>query len=219
MREKTEQRINYLSNKYFKWLIILFIIIFFVFGYFFIIKPKYEQIIQSIQMQADLQSQDYLTKKDNLEKVKRIVSLYNQAESEKIKSVQTLLPTNPSHEKIFTVLDDMISKNGLILDEIKISIPSQEGEIEKGGGSTQEENLEIIDRDLPQQVKRVDINMSLMGVSYPGLKSFLTNLEDNLRLVDVASIDFVSDSGAVNLKLQTYFFDDKSFNIKRDIKL
>ncbi len=95
MREKTEQRINYLSNKYFKWLIILFIIIFFVFGYFFIIKPKYEQIIQSIQMQADLQSQDYLTKKDNLDKGNSALVLSNIFVSLGITKIIITNPTAP----------------------------------------------------------------------------------------------------------------------------
>lgn len=205
-------------NKYFKWFVVLIMMISLILGYFLVVKPKYEQIIKSIERRVTLQSQGYLVKRENLEKAKKLLSLYNQTDSDKIARVNTFLPTNPSHEEIFTILDDIVSRNGLVLNGVNISIPSQTGVVAKSGNDTEEEG-QLMKRKLPEQVKRVDVTVEVLGADYPGFKSLITSLESNLRLIDIINVNFEPAHGRANLQLRTYFFDKESFDIKRDIKL
>lgn len=219
MNKKTEQKLNFFFNRYFKWFVLLIVLAFLVAGYFVVIKPKYQQTIQSIQRHVKLQSQNYLVKKENLEKAKELISVYNNTDNEKIRKINTLLPTDPSHEELFTVFDDLTSRNGLVLNRMDIFLASEKEEESRSRIGKKKEGAQLMERNLPEYIKKAEISIEVLGTDYAGLKSFLTSLENNLRLVDVVNINFDPGRESAELQLWTYFFSSENFDIKRDVEL
>ena len=219
MNKKTRQYVNDLLNKYFKWAVLLVVILMFLMGYFWVLQPKYEDTMDSIKTHLRLKRQSYLTKKEQLAKIEKLASTYKNMDQEKIDKVNTFLPTGRNYERLFTEMDALVSRNGLILSQMNMNVEGESNEKEGRQQNENEQEEDSIQRSTPSKVRAVKIKMKLAGVDYPGLKSFISSLENNLRLMDVTSINFSPDKGTAQLRVRTYYFNKKDFDVTRDINL
>ena len=109
-----------------------------------------------------------------------------EAKSKDIDTVASIIPATKSLPEIVSSLSDLASRNGLTLNAISTS-----DDITASTGS--------------YNVVTLIIEMS--GV-YPAFDSYLADIEKNIRLIDILSIDAAKDSSAalVNLKLTAHAY-------------
>jgi len=220
MDKKTRQRINNLLNKYFKWFVLLLIILLLIGGYYLVVKPKYRETMNSLKTHLRLEKQNYLVKKEKLAKIKKLVSVYKDTKEEKIEKINNFLPSDHNYERLFTEVDSLVSRNGLLLGKLSIKVAGEridrEGRRDRRSREKREAN---ITRDLPSGVEKAELNVNVLGADYNSLKSLLTSLENNMRLMDVISVKFDPENGSAELLVWTYYFNEEYFEIRKDIKL
>jgi RNA processing factor Prp31 len=212
MDKKTKQQINNLLNSYFKWVIFLVAVFILIAGYILVIKPKYEDTMSFLESQLNLERQAYLQKQKEMAKLEELVAAYNDIDNQNIHRVNTLLPDNYSYERLFTELNEIVSENGMFLAQVDIvdEKKKEEKSSESDGG---------IKRDLPPLIKTVNVNMQVLGVDYPGFKNLLGNIENNLRLMDITNVEFNPGNNMVEMSIQTYYFDEKKFDVDKEASL
>lgn len=122
-----------------------------------------------------------------LANIKNLSQQYS-ANTSQVQRFSDIVPAQKSQPELVSSIQAMASQNGLQL--IGISLAGQD--------STQTQN--------PFQKQPLDL---VLSGSYPAFKSFLQNLEHNIRVIDIQSIDAsppTDNSPLVNFRLRGYTY-------------
>lgn len=194
------ERTNLFLVKYFKYLNSVLIVLILVGGYFFIIREKIDEIeneeksvkeeIEREYSEKERYLRDFLILKDIFEGIK-------PADKEKIKKV---LPVGFSSENLLSKLEDMISKNGFILNSLEIKTASNKTSVRSAGEVMSEQKS-----DLPVEIGKMEVAMEIIGTDYVGLKSLLKSIENNLELMDVSKLSFSPGGNKTSLEISVYY--------------
>ena len=165
-RAKKEKKINTFLVNYFKWLVALLVLIVFISGYIFLIKPKYQKITQSVGANKISREQEYLERKGYLAGIKDLINIYKKINSFDIKKVNLILSKGNNYEKLFTQLESMVLRSGLIIKSLKIDFEEYVGKeniLKKPKISREESGT---DSSLPSEIGRIKVTLSIIGVDY-----------------------------------------------------
>lgn len=152
-------------------------------SYLCLLKPKYTKLQTTGGLTLKNLKSSLETKEDYLENLKSLKISYNNLSTEEKDKLEQILPVKKDIPNLFVHFQNLVNLQGLKLAAISFT----------------EENLE-------GKVKTLDINLDLRGGNYQILKSFLANLEKDVKIVDVVSINFAKEG--YNLKLKTYYLTD-----------
>jgi Tfp pilus assembly protein PilO len=142
---------------------------------------------------------DKLTEKDN------------SIDPDNLAKLQKLLPDNVDNIRLILEIEKLASPYGMILEDVKYNATSGQGSASPAtvtspavaAPSTDESN---------QAYGTWNLEFTTKG-TYPNFISFIKDLESNLRIVDISSIDFSSDTtGTVLAKAQAT--DSYEYDIK-----
>lgn len=168
------------------------------FGYF-VLFPKYQ--VYSIQKNTELPQleQQLADTQGRLEQISRdqvdFTRIRNNPELQKLLH---MLPTNQEVSDLFVEFDTMVREEKFKIVNLSIS----EDLSTDGVG---------FESDLPENVHRLQIQVSLAGTGYDSLKRLIRMLETNLRLMDVNSLSFVPNFNGTTLysfMITTYYLED-----------
>lgn len=168
------------------------------FGYF-VLFPKYQ--VYSIQKNTELPQleQQLADTQSRLEQISRdqvdFTRIRNNPELQKLLH---MLPTNQEVSDLFVEFDTMVREEKFKIVNLSIS----EDLSTDGAG---------YESDLPENVHRLQIQVSLAGTGYDSLKRLIRMLETNLRLMDVNSLSFVPNFNGTTLysfMITTYYLED-----------
>jgi Tfp pilus assembly protein PilO len=159
-------------KKYTKFIIIFVVILFLVGGYF-LWWPKYQEFRQS-SINLDVESEKVKKKKDYISELENNLNNLANYQEEMLK-INSALPLGYSASSLFSFVQKIASESGLIitaadLSETSSSAPRQTTE----PGST--------------QIDRMDINVTITG-GYASFENFLSSVYKNSRLVEIKKID------------------------------
>jgi len=196
------QKINVLLIKYFKWLIAFLVLVVLTFGYFLLLQPKYEKVAQLARNGQLSKEQEYQERREYLDKLKNLVTVFRSVKSSEIKKIDYILKKKDVPEELFTQVEAIVKKNGLLLNSLKI----ESGERESKSSSQKvsiggEEKTGV---SLPPEIGKTKATLEVWGADYFGLKSLLTSMENNLMLMDVISVGFSPEGNFVQLVFYTY---------------
>ncbi len=127
--------------------------------------------------------------------LKIIADLYNKISDVDLKKFNGVLPDNYVKERLFGEFEEIINKNGYILNSV--SLETEKVAEEQSASST------------PGQagtIGKINLQLAISAVDYKGFKSLLRLLENNLRLFDVSNVNFAAGSNKTNLTLTTYYY-------------
>jgi len=200
--KQTGQKINVLLIKYFKWLIAFLVLVVLTFGYFLLLQPKYEKVAQLARNGQLSKEQEYQERREYLDKLKNLVTVFRSVKSSEIKKIDYILKKKDVPEELFTQVEAIVKKNGLLLNSLKI----ESGERESKSSSQKvsiggEEKTGV---SLPPEIGKTKATLEVWGADYFGLKSLLTSMENNLMLMDVISVGFSPEGNFVQLVFYTY---------------
>lgn len=195
---------NVFLNKYFNLILSILLLVILIFSYFIVLNPKLKSAQLVIKDNISNQKLLYNQQKRKLDTLESIINIYSQIPVSDLNRFNSVLPYKYKEEQLFGEFEELVSKNGWLLDAVAISFPDElkEGVSKKGTSGT------VFGSANPQVVP-MDVDLVITGIDYLGLKKFLSILEKNIRLFDVELISFSGNSQA-QIKLRTYYYQDKN---------
>ncbi|MES2315609.1 MAG: hypothetical protein V4486_02635 [Patescibacteria group bacterium] len=139
----------------------------------------------------------------------KLTQKYNNIGVDNLDKLKKLLPENVDNIRLILEIEKIGMPYGMILKDVKYntataSADAQANQIQGGYIATEVKDYGTW-----------DLEFSTAG-TYSNLLNFINDLEHNLRIVDISSIDFSSDAGAgsKDTGVYTYKFKIKTYWLK-----
>jgi Tfp pilus assembly protein PilO len=192
------KKLNKFFSDYFKWLIVLVVAVIFTSGYFFLLAPKYRQTAKYVSVIGRQEALDLEAKKSELAKIKELAEAFKKIDKKYIEKINAIAPVKKNKEELFSEINYLVSQSGLFLQSVSLAEGGDYrdlGLVNPGAG----------DAATSKKIEMVGISLMVRGADYKAFKNFLANLENNLRIMDVANISFDPSGQAVTLTVNTYY--------------
>ena len=157
-------------------------------GYLYFLRPKYNYLKMTGGLTLNILKSSLQSKKEYLKNLEELKITYNNLTEEEKEKLEQILPLKKDIPNLFVHFENLIKQNGLKLSSINF---------------TEEDTTE---EDIKKGVKILNIDLGLKGGNYQILKKFLTNLEQDIKIMDVVSISFSPEG--YNIKLKTYYLSE-----------
>jgi len=190
----------------FRYILPIILIAVAVAGFFIITNPLYKEI--SLTREQVASYNEALDNSKALEAERdKLTQKYNSFDPENLSKLQKLLPDNVDNIRLVLEIEKIASPYGMTLKDVKYDVTSKNTITPKTIGNIQEtENLSHKDYGV------WNLGFSTQG-TYNNFISFIKDLENNLRIVDIASIEFSSNmnpnAGLNPSLLEAYKYDFK----------
>lgn len=138
----------------------------------------------------------------------KLTKIYNSIDTVNLEKLQKLLPDSVDNIRLILEIEKLALPYGMILKDVKYATVDAAKIKDTAQGGLQAKKTD-------KNYGAWDLEFSTEG-TYLNFVSFLKDLENNLRIVDVVSVDFSSDTGSginlnsqeaykYNLKIKTYW--------------
>ena len=145
----------------------------------FLDVPGVESVLAK-RKEIENQKQVLIDKQDLLARVEKLTKLYEE-NKDNVEKTNFILPSSEEIPNLLVQLEALAFEQGLVLGKVDLSTAKKE---EPAQGIEGQQRV-------IQDYETMIINIGLTG-TYEGLKSFLKATEENIRLMDVDSINFGS---------------------------
>jgi hypothetical protein len=182
--------------------------------YKFLLKPKYDKILASINT-TFFQKDQLVPKYKELEGYRNLMLAYQAVDKNQIARVDGLVPANYLKEDLFTELIYIISKKGFTVNYLDITTNAEGGNATPAANTGRSGGAAAVPATatagsgtgltLPANVGTVNVKLSVNKADYPNLKVLLDLLESSLRLINVKSVNFSPTDSVAVLELDTYY--------------
>ncbi|OGI85645.1 hypothetical protein A3A01_01360 [Candidatus Nomurabacteria bacterium RIFCSPLOWO2_01_FULL_39_17] len=176
-------------------------------GFFAFTKPLFNDISALREQMASYD--DALNNSKMLENERDLLTKkYNSFDPENIAKLSKLLPDNVDNIRLILEIEKIATPYGMVLKDIKYNVESTNNTTARTA-----ENGEVGGIPMPrQEYGTLDFSFSTQG-AYGNFINFMRDLEKNLRIMDITSIDFSSNVsiGASPSLSQIYKYN---FNVK-----
>ncbi len=143
------------------------------------------------------QYQDALDKAAQLQALKQqLLSRYNAFNPADVTRLQTMLPDSVDNIGLILDLDNLASRHGMALENVDVSTPQS--------AAPQQSTAGIVGATA-QKYDSLTLHFTTYG-TYDNFRSFLTDLEHSLRLVDLVSLT-VAKQGTAGTAASAYSYD------------
>jgi Tfp pilus assembly protein PilO len=128
----------------------------------------------------------------------KLTAKYNAISPDNLMKLQKLLPDNVDNIRLILEIEQIALPYGMALKDVKYNVTNTNTTtpatgVVQGGGATDLSNKDY---------GIFDLEFSVSG-SYDNFINFTKDLESNLRIVDISSIDFSSDNVNANTNSKT----------------
>lgn len=165
------------------------VIVLLLVGLFLMLEPTYESNKTAQARASKVTGAELNVRRNELKLLKESVALYDSISLDELHRMLQVAPAQDRRADLYPTIADLVTDAGFRLDQISIS-----------DGETVAIPNETI------KVKSVNINVTVSGTEgYENYKRLLQTFEDQLRIMDVASISFHPEEVATTLNLTTYF--------------
>jgi len=192
--QKNQNSINLFLNSYFNIITVIVLMLFLAVSYFMFIKSKFDATMGAIQSNIEQQQKLYTDQQKKLANLEIVSDLYKKIPAGDLKKFNGVLPDSYIKERLFGELEEIISKNGFILNAVNIT--------------REEKNLPTAEGALPRSanIGTINLQLSISTIDYAGFKNLLRLLENNLRLFDITNVSFSPGGNAASITLSTYYY-------------
>ena len=148
--------------------------------WYFYIDPTYEDLKLLKVEQSEYQ--DVLDEVSQIQKTRKdLINKYNKFTREDLDRIKVLLPERANNIRLITDLDSLAAQQGISISNISISENNSSGSRGVVESSDKKYNT-------------VDLSISFKA-TYTEFRSFLNELEQSLRIIDVMELTFSSSAG------------------------
>lgn len=173
---------------------------------YFVLLPKYREVKSNRavlqQKQAEVQ-----TKQSQLSSIQALVDEL-LAKRQELESIDEALPPAPYIPELLANFDHLAKQSGVLISNLSVSTPADSSSPTASSAANRGKRWESI-LSSTEKLGAIDIDLSING-QYANLKTFLMNVEQNLRLLDIKALVLGSTSERsqnqeFSVKLQTYY--------------
>ncbi|KKW23087.1 MAG: hypothetical protein A3K06_03200 [Candidatus Doudnabacteria bacterium RIFCSPHIGHO2_01_52_17] len=174
---------------------------------YFVVWPKY-QVLQETKQVLDTKVLDVTLREGQLQSIQSLVNEFDK-KRDTLSALDLALPTAAKIPELLANFDVLAAQSGLELNSVNFSLlPDLDTPVE---GLPESEFLYA--EAFREQAKNLRILQAAVLVKglYPGFKTFLAVLEQNLRLMDVEGISITSPGSAegelqqMNVTINIYY--------------
>lgn len=193
----------------FKFILPIILIAVTVAGFFMFTNPLYKNI--SLEREQVASYNEALDNSKALEAERdKLTQKYNSFNPENISNLLKLLPNNVDNIRLILEIEKIASPYGMVLKDVKYNTINKDTTVSQTVGAIQEkEGLSYKDYGI------WNLEFSTQG-TYNNFINFIKDLENNLRIVDISSIQFSSNANMglnpslpeaykYNFKIKTYW--------------
>ncbi|MFA5936786.1 MAG: hypothetical protein WC822_02815 [Candidatus Paceibacterota bacterium] len=178
-------------------------------GFFVFTSPFYKDI--SLKREQIKSYNEALDNSKALEAERdKLTQKYNSIEPENLSKLQKLLPDNVDNIRLILEIEKIALPYGMVLKDVKYNATDKENTESQTAGIVQSEGVAQ-----PKNYGVLGLEFSTQG-TYSNFINFLKDLENNLRIVDISSIQFSSNASVgtnkslpeaykYNFKIKTYW--------------
>ena len=199
-------KINRFLISYFNYLVFSLGIIISVVGLFLLAYPKYQQISKENEEAKNNMQIEYEAKSSYLRSIRNSNKLYQLITEEEKAKIFSMIPAGRDTSVIIKEIESIVVRNSAILTSIRIE-PQNVGaraNFKVESGEKGESPAGIFNQP-PQEVGLVKIEVDLNSINYSILKNIIKSFENNLRLFDIAKINFNARGNQALLNIYSYY--------------
>lgn len=193
-KDKKISLVTLIILKYHRYITIGLVVLILVSSYFWILQPKYQQVRKGGTFNLNTLESEFQKRQDYLLELKTLKSNYEKIKKADVDKLDKILPSKNDIPGLFVQLESLALENNLFLNSISIN----------------ETPANPRSKEAVSEIKKFTINLSLFTSSdgdYRGLKQFLEEIENNLRLFDVNSVFFDPNSSEYSISLFVYYYN------------
>ncbi len=175
-------------------------------GGYFLVYPKFQAVLSHREVAASkkLMSEDASSRLISIQEL--VADL--EKKSKGLKTVDEALPEAPRIPELLVTLDYLAKQSGLSVESLQITLAPTLKTNKAGQDVSQVLRVETI-LSKTQNLEVMQIDLALKG-QYQNLKSFLGNVEQSLRLLDILTLvigvpEEKSGSQDYSLRMLTYY--------------
>lgn len=182
-------------------IIIFILILAFIAVIVFLDLPEFQEVL-SLRKEVKEQKEIFSEKQILLAKIGKLTEDY-EGNEEDLKRVNYILPSGQDIPNLIVQLESLSFEAGLVLEALEFFVGEEET-ISKA------KEARVAEGKTPKDYQTLTVNLKLIG-DYLAFKNFLKLVEENIRLMDVGSIDFSTQTEEMfqlfnfNLNLNTYY--------------
>lgn len=188
---------------YFNYLILALGAIIMVGGLFILVYPKYQQIFKTDKEIRKNLLAGYEARSDYLNSVRNLKKSYQSINEGDKAKIGTMAPNQGDTGAVITEIESIAASNGAILNSIRIE-PVGSGDRKAEAKENKEPAAGIFNQP-PAGVGLIKIEVKLSAVDYQVLKNIIKTFENNLRLFDIAKINFKVSESQAFLNIYSYY--------------
>lgn len=182
-------------------IIILVLVLGFIAIVVFLDLPEAQEVLV-LRKDIENQKEEFLDKQILLAKVEKLQKSYEE-NKESLEKTDYILPSDEDIPNLIVQFESLALEAGLILEEVSFST-------KEGAGGKARTAREIEKGAIAKDYQTMTASLKLIG-TYSGIKGFLRLIEENMRLMDVDSVDFSLEETELgsffnfDLSLTTYY--------------
>lgn len=199
---------------YFIFIIIYVVLVMLVAGYFYLLYPKYKNIIKNNELYQDYKTKEIDQLKGALANFNDYKSIYDAIGSGDKAKINGFLPNKNDSEELLVYIRNMMIRGGYKLLKLEI------GDLVKKapGANSAVSNKPVAKKlnetpvdqaggqnTLSDRLGVIDISLAVGGLNYTSLRNFLYFVERDARFFDIEDINFSLSEGVINLELKAYY--------------
>lgn len=187
---------------YFNYLILALGAIITVAGLFILVYPKYQQISKTNKEIRKNFLAEYEARLEYFNSARNLKKLYQSINDGDKAKIDAMAPNQSDTGSIINEIEAIIASNSAILNSIKIESVSGDRQVET---KENKEPAAGIFNQPPSGAGLIKIEVKLSSVNYQVLKNIIKTFENNLRLFDLAKINFDVSENQALLNIYSYY--------------
>lgn len=189
-------------NNNFGWICTFVVFLIFTLSYFFLITPKYDEILELNKSDKNKLNVEYLRAKNRFNELRYLTGAYKEVDEEYKNNIAVMLPEESREDDLFSKIEYLVKTNGANPISISLENDNRKAEASRANAAT---GASVVIPETSSNVGKVKISLSLLVSDYDNFKNLLIAFENNLRIMDVVNIDFDPESNKASLILYTYY--------------
>jgi len=202
-QQKNQNSLYAFLNRYFNGLVAAILLIFLGLVYLIVLGPKFSATQLAISANNDRGKNLYESSLRKLASYKAMDEVYRKIDKVDLQRFNSVLPDNYVAERLFGEIEEIVSQGGWIMGGLRIINPEETTNIQaEGEGSAATALFTPTD----PKIGRYNLELTVAALDYRGLKKLLGILENNLRLLDIVSVNYSAADASATFLLNTYYY-------------
>jgi hypothetical protein len=197
--KKSSVHLKIFAN-YFNWFVVLISVVVLTSGYWWLIKPKYEVVINDEAYKQ--QEKEYQDKVSYLKQLNEVKSLYKKITPTEKQKIDAIISAGEDIESLkINLLKEItyFGKANKVTVENFVITPLDNSS-DKFISLVQKNNISVP----PANLQIVTVSFSLKEIEYETLKKMLGRFEKSLRFIDITKLSYRPESKQAEIELFAY---------------